>query len=342
MSSQEDNYIKPPDFGELVLIGDGVFWTWFKIPSKLDHINIYLIRDVDGWFVIESGPNSSENRELWKTLLQNLPSTSKISGILITHSHPDHIGLAGWLQDYCNAPLYISEQEVLQAINEQDYRNAKDYDDLKSFYNQMDASSDDLQGVKEGWAFLDPLYGPLPININIVKSGDTMDIGGESWNLWSGSGHAIEHTCLQKASGNILISGDQIIAHITPYVGISYMSQEADPLAGWLYSLANVLDWINTKALVLSAHNKPFLHGEKRVREVVAHHQLSLEKILGSLTQSHTVNQLSTVLGWGKKQGFARCLALEETFAHITFLANTGKVICDDSDPSGVLRYYLA
>lgn len=342
MSKQEGNYITPPDFGELIEASDGVLWTRFKIPAKLDHINIYLIKDIDGWFVIDSGPASTENRELWKTLLQNLPGKAKITGILITHSHPDHIGLAGWLQDYCDAPLYISEKEIVQARNEQNYRNAKDYDDIKRFYNQMGASSDDMKGVQEGWAFMDPLYGPLPTNVNIVKSGDTMEIGGESWSLWSGSGHSIEHICLQKVSGNVLISGDQIIAHITPYVGISYMSQEADPLAGWLYSLTDMLDWINPKAKVLPAHNKPFLQGKKRVREVIEHHQLSLDKLLGDLTEWRTVNGLSAVLGWKKKQGFARCLALEETFAHIKFLVNTGKVICDNSDPSGVLRYHLA
>lgn len=339
---QKSNYIKPPDFGELIAVDDNLLWTRFKIPSKLDHINIYLIRDIDGWFVIDSGPNSTENRELWKALLQNLPDKTKITGILITHSHPDHIGLAGWLQDYCDAPLYISEKEMAQAINEKNHRNAKDYESLTSFYSQLDASSDDLKGVEEGWEFLDPLYGPLPTNVNIVKSGDIMKIGGESWNLWSGSGHSIEHLCLQKVAGNILISGDQIIAHITPYVGISYMSQEADPLAGWLYSLTDMLDWISPNAKVLPAHNKPFFHGAKRVREVIEHHHLSLEKLLESLTQWRTVNELSAVLGWKKKQGFARCLALEETFAHVTFLVNKGKVICDDSDSSGVLRYHLA
>ena len=342
MSIQKNNYIKPPEFGELIMIADGVLWTRFRIPAQLDHINIYLIKDNDGWFVIDTGPESDDNRELWKTLLQNLPDKAKITGILVTHSHPDHIGLAGWLQTYCAVPLYISEKEMLQAKNEQNHRNAKDYDDLKRFYQQMDASIDDMEGVKEGWSFLDLLYGPLPTDVIIVKSGDTMQIGGESWSLWSGSGHSIEHLCLQNASRDILISGDQIIAHITPYVGISYMSQEADPLSGWLYSLNNMLEWISIKALVLPSHNKPFFDGSKRVREVIAHHQISLEKLLSSLTQWRTINGLSTVLGWEKKRGFARCLALEETFAHITYLVNTGKVVCDDSDSLGVLRYHLA
>ena len=342
MNTTVSKYITPPDFGELITVADGVLWTRFKIPAQLDHINIYLIEDNEGWFVIDTGPESDENRELWKTLLQNLPGKAKITGILVTHSHPDHIGLAGWLQDYCAVPLYISEKEMLQAENEQNHRSAKDYDDLNRFYQQMDASLDDMEGVKEGWSFLDLLYGPLPTEVIIVKSGDTIQIGGQSWHLWSGSGHSIEHLCLQNASGDILISGDQIIAHITPYVGISYMSQEADPLSGWFYSLNNMLEWISTKALVLPAHNKPFFDGSKRVQAVIEHHNLSLQKLLNSLTQRHTVSTLSTVLGWGKKRGFARCLALEETFAHVTFLVNTGQVVCDDSDPSGVLRYHLA
>lgn len=117
----------------------------------------------------------------------------------------------------------------------------------------MDASIDDMEGVKEGWSFLDLLYGPLPTEVTIVKSGDTLQISGESWSIWSGSGHSIEHLWLQNASGDILISGDQIIANITPYVGISYMSQEADPLGDCLYNLNDLIKWISAKALALPA-----------------------------------------------------------------------------------------
>lgn len=48
MSTQQGRYITPPEFGELLVVSDGILWTRFKIPSKLDHINIYLIRDIDG------------------------------------------------------------------------------------------------------------------------------------------------------------------------------------------------------------------------------------------------------------------------------------------------------
>lgn len=94
---------------------DGLLWTRITIPAKLDHINIYLIRDVDGWFVIDTGPDSTRNRGLWKALVPNLPDKARLSGILVTHSHPDHIGLAGWLQEYYDVPLYISEKEYVQA-----------------------------------------------------------------------------------------------------------------------------------------------------------------------------------------------------------------------------------
>ena len=331
-----------PDFGDLITVADGVLWTRMKIPGKLDHINVYLIEDTEGWFIVDTDLQSTENQALWQTILANLSGIPKVTGILVTHSHPDHIGLAGWLQDYCAAPLYISEKEMRQAVNEQNYRQAKDYEDLNRFYQQLDASPADMAALKEGLSFFDRLYGQLPSEVTLVKSGDTIQIGGTSWNLWSGSGHSIEHLCLQRASGDVLIAGDQIIAHITPYVGISHLSQEADPLAGWLYSLNDMLEWISPEALVLPAHNKPLYHGEQRVQQVIAHHEHSLAKLLESLTQWHTVSSLGTLLGWKNKRGFARCLALEETFAHATFLVNRGQAVCDDSDLSGVLRYHLA
>lgn len=342
MKKQKIHDINTPDFGDWVAIIDGLLWTRITIPAKLDHINIYLIRDVDGWFVIDTGPDSTRNRGLWKALVPNLPDKARLSGILVTHSHPDHIGLAGWLQEYYDVPLYISEKEYVQAKREQKHRSCRDYDELNKFYGRMDVSTEELDTLKKSWAYMDPLYGPLPENVNIVRSGDTMDIGGESWNLWSGSGHSIEHLCLQKSSREVLISGDQVLSKITPYVGLSYMSQEVDPLGGWLSSLTDMQKWINPNALILPAHDDLFFDGIKRVREVIDHHHKVLDKLLSSLVQWRTVHDLSCVLGWGEKRGFARCLALEETLAHATYLVNTGKVICDESDPGGVLHYRLA
>ena len=166
-----NNRFNSPDFGELIRVADGVLWTRMKIPGKLDHINIYLIEDTDGWFIVDTGPQSTENQELWKTLLSNLPGIAKVTGILVTHSHPDHIGLAGWLKDYCAAPLYISEKEMRQALNEQNYRNTKDYEGLNRFYQQLDASPADMEGLEEGLSFFDTLYGPLPTEVTLVKSG---------------------------------------------------------------------------------------------------------------------------------------------------------------------------
>ena len=103
-----------------------------------------------------------------------------------------------------------------------------------------------------------------------------------------------------------------------------------------------MLDWIKPTAQVLPAHNKPFYQGDKRVREVLNHHQTLLESLRKSLDQWRTVSELSSVLGWAKKKGFARCLAIEEMFAHVTYLVNTGEVICETAEPSGVLRYQLA
>ena len=113
-------------------------------------------------------------------------------------------------------------------------------------------------------------------------------------------------------------------------------------LCSFFWVSINLLAAVQVYYATTPAHNKPLYHGEQRVQQVIAHHEHSLAELLESLTQWHTVSSLSTVLGWKNKRGFARCLALEETFAHATFLVNRGQAVCDDSDLSGVLRYHLA
>lgn len=332
-------HLGPPGFGELVSISDGVLWTRLTIPSKLDHINIYFIRDAGGWLAIDTGPNSEMNREIWKKVVRGLPGINKLTGLLVTHCHPDHIGLSGWIQQYFDIPVYISENEILKARNDESDRSSGEKGPIDCFYKSMGVVDSEIPDLKKFAEVMDPLYGPLPGEVEIISTGQSINIGGNSWDLWSGSGHSIEHICVKNDRKNLFISGDQVLPNITPYVGLNTANFQFDPLKFWLDSLKDLKSWVGPNYLTLPAHENLFFDVINRIDVILRHHEKFLERMTVLLNEWRTAYEVVYLLGWGGVKGYGRCLALEETFAHLAFLVNSGKVRIKENDLSGAIEF---
>ncbi len=90
-------HAKPPAPGTMVEIVPGLMWLRLALPYRLDHVNVYLIDDGDGWALLDTGIDDAPTRAAWETLLAGPLRERPLSRVLVTHYHPDHIGLAGWL-----------------------------------------------------------------------------------------------------------------------------------------------------------------------------------------------------------------------------------------------------
>src|SRR3977135_3690016 len=106
-----------PDQGLEVVSGG--FGVVRKMPVRLNHVNIYLLADGDGWAMVDSGFGNEETSAAWTTLFEGPLKHVKISRLIVTHSHPDHVGLAGWIVERFNCPLYMSQVEYLQSVYHQ-------------------------------------------------------------------------------------------------------------------------------------------------------------------------------------------------------------------------------
>ncbi|EMX8451319.1 MBL fold metallo-hydrolase [Pseudomonas aeruginosa] len=342
MTRSTFSQVDPPGPGHWTQISEGLLWARMRIPAKLDHINIYLIEDDDGWFVVDTGPDTSVNRDLWRELVTGLPRRAKLSRVLVTHSHPDHIGLAGWLQAEFGVPIYISSGAHHWALREAEERKGRSAQAVAAFYGRMGVPSEDVVHLHAALSQMDPLFGPLASEVSLVQADGMMRICGRNWEPWVGSGHSIEHVCLYQRESRLLIAGDQLLEKITPLVGVSYMSPECNPLADWFASLTDMQCRLPNDALVLPAHGQPFYGGARRIGAVLEHHESSLAKLRGSLVDWCTVHELSHVLGWGGLTGMARYMALDETLAHITYLVCRGEVVGSPSAIDDAYRYRLA
>src|SRR5438552_11275183 len=123
----------PPAPGEVIPIAPGVLWLRMKLPFALDHINLWLLEDGPEWTAVDTGFTLPETKAAWQQIFAAELGGRRIGRVIVTHYHPDHIGMAGWLTEHWQAPLWITEKEWLSA-------------------QVMSRSAGDLAGVRRSFA----------------------------------------------------------------------------------------------------------------------------------------------------------------------------------------------
>ncbi len=206
------------------------------LPMALDHINLYLLEDTDGWWIIDTGIGFGETQALWQQIFDQELQGKPIKAVLCTHMHPDHVGQAGWICDKWRVPLYMTMAEYLSART----YSKMTADDLswtsERYYRNAGMDADYFPQMKARFRGFGSVVEKLPGAYRRLEDSDYLNIGGVRWRVLIGRGHSPEHACLYSAALNVLISGDQVIPRITSNVSVSPGEPEGNPLQHWLAS----------------------------------------------------------------------------------------------------------
>lgn len=320
-----------PAPGEMVEVGSGVHWIRMPLPFKLDHINLWLLEDGDGWTIVDTGVKLTELRRLWEQLFDGPMGGRPIKRIIVTHMHPDHFGLAGWLSARCKAPLWMTRLEYLVGRSlALDNWDEMPWEILEFFVR---AGFDDqaLDAIKRsGYGrFSEGVVRP-PAAFRPIRDGESIRIGDRDWRVVVGQGHSPEQATLHCADLGILISGDQILPRITPNVSVFAAEPEANPLLAWLTSLERFKD-LPDDLLVLPSHNEPFLGLHTRVDAIIESHRGRLAKISDWCKEPLTAAEVSVRLFGDRGYGLQNLLALGEALAHLHYLRGQGDLVAEDN-----------
>lgn len=322
-------YSEHPTPGTTLELAPGVRWLTMPMPGSLSHINLYLLEDDDGWFVVDTGWANDETEQLWQKLFKAELSDKPVKGVICTHMHPDHVGQAQMITDHYQCPLYMTQAE---------YYHARSFSapgqgpfgswQGKQFYTRAGMPEKDLEELQKMWAgrsaggFTDVT---MPPGYSRLRDGDILSIGANDWTVVVGSGHSPEHACLLCHRLGIMISGDQILPIITSNVSVHPNEPESNPLKAWMDSLDNLLSTPET-TLVLPAHNLPFYGVRPRLRELMDHHEdrmLAIEE--HSLKPALAVDFLP-ILFKRKLGPMQMMLALGEAIAHLHLLMHRNRI----------------
>jgi glyoxylase-like metal-dependent hydrolase (beta-lactamase superfamily II) len=333
-------FTPPPSDGSVVNVADGILWARMPMPMTLDHINVYLLREDDGWSLIDTGLNTDATRTLWLKIVAEHLDGLPVKRLICTHCHYDHAGVAAWISEYFEVPLLMTAGEYFMLRHFSSPLPEPLPPSQMAFFRL--AGMDDAQ-IEKIFAVLrrDPFMPPIPASYQRLREGQILQIGARSWEVLIGEGHSPEHACLYNASERILIAGDQLLPRISSNVMVGPIEPEANPLQLWLASLRK-LDRLAPDTLVLPSHQGVFRGLHARVEELLDHHEQQFELLRAELARGGPATALAlTRVQFPKlRHAMDEMMGLGECIAHLAWLRNEGEVSREVAD-DGSHRFRL-
>lgn len=319
-------------------ITEGVYWARFSMPGGLDHINIWLLEDEDGWTVVDTCLNIPSARETWEQLFAGFMGGKPIVRVICTHMHPDHVGLAGWLTERFDCELWMSREEFLMCRTMAADTGREAPDVAIGFYRGAGYDEQLLERYRSKFGNFGRAISPLPDSFRRMVDRQTITIGGRYWQVFVGRGHSPEHTALYCPALKLLISGDQVLPRITPNVSVFPTEPEGDPLREWLRSCVILRETLPDDLLVLPAHETPFHGLHVRLNQIVASHERGMLSLFNYLTEPRRAVDCFPALFSREIEQGSIGLATGETLAHLNCLLGQHR-ITRTQDESGVDWY---
>ncbi len=317
-----------PEPGTIKNVAPGIHWLRMPLPFQLNHINLWLIEEQDGWIIVDTGINMPQTRELWERIFAADLGGKPVVRVIATHMHPDHVGMAGWLCERWDAQLFMTLGEYMSAVAARN--DFIENEDVRAAHLARNGVPADKIGLfhrhKGGYA---KGVGPLPTSFQRLIHAHPITLGGHRWDVIVGRGHAPEHASLWCPELNVLIAGDQVLPKISTNVGVWPNEPRADALT-WFLDGFSRFRRLPANALVLPSHGFPFIGLHTRLDQLVAHHDARMNEMAAAI--AHRGAEGAT--GWDMVPVlFPRHLdnnqivfAFAETLAHLHCLETRARV----------------
>jgi glyoxylase-like metal-dependent hydrolase (beta-lactamase superfamily II) len=309
-----------PETGQILDISADIKWLRLPLPFQLNHINVWLLRDGDGWALVDTGLYTATTREIWKHVFDQYLGGARLTRVLVTHLHPDHVGCSGWLARKFGVDLWMSRDEYLLCrVLVADTGKPAPPEGI-GFYSRAGFGENALARYTEHFGAFGRVVSPMLESFRQLSEGAILRIGALDWEVIIGRGHSPEHACLYCRELNILIAGDQLLPTISSNVSVYPTEPAANPLAWWFESLARLKKILPADVLVLPAHGKPFHGAHHRLDELTAEHETGLEKLRVLCTEPKRAVDVFPALFKSRITDNILIMATGEAISHLNYL----------------------
>lgn len=316
-----------PVAGHTLEIAPGIRWLRMGLPFALDHINLWLVRDeVDGrqgWTIVDCGIANDATRAAWERIFAEDLDGLPVLRVLVTHMHPDHIGLAHWLTERWSTPewpcrLWISLSDWNAARMASISTTGFGGEAAATFFGSHGVTDPAaLDKVRQRGNYYASMVPAVPRQFRRMMEGQRLTMGGHVWTCHAGYGHAPEHISLHCEALGVLISGDMVLPRISTNISVIDIEPEADPLPLYLASIERMRR-LPADTLVLPAHGKPFRGLHPRIQQLQDHHTDRLADVMAACAvRPHSAFEILPVLFKRELDLHQLTFAMGEAIAHL-------------------------
>lgn len=314
-----------PEPGKKFTVCEGIDWIRMPLPFALDHVNCWLLGDPGSQVLIDTGVNDKNTRDNWQDLFHDIGQWPE--HLLVTHFHPDHMGLAGWIGEKIAGELLGSDIEINTAITLYGIES-EDYESIYAkWYSCNGLPQSTCDAVRSnGNTYKGKVFSlPEKARWRLLTDGQKVKLAGRDYRVIVGRGHAPDMIMLYREDDHVLIAADQVLPRITPNVSVMPQLADNNPLQSFLHTLTT-LEALPDDTLVLPSHGKPFKGLKQRLAYLKRHHELRLDEIWQACKQPCSAYELFVVLFSRELDAQQTSFALGETLAHLHYLEQQGRV----------------
>jgi glyoxylase-like metal-dependent hydrolase (beta-lactamase superfamily II) len=287
----------------------------------MKYVYCYLFKQENHYVLIDVGYNNKQGRAAWEDVFQELSiQPNEIKTIYLTHFHPDHAGLAGWMQQLTGAPIYMHEidSQMMNHVWGEESTQARNIKEMMLEHGTPLVLADEIERQME--LLIDHIRPLTTISVIAEQS----VFGGKRWQVIHTPGHSTGHICFFQEETKVLISGDHILDKITPNISV-WPGASQTPLHDYIHSLHKVRGLHVKKAF--TAHGIPVENVNSRIDQLLVHHEerLSAMEVMAPGCTAFEVAEASfshkslTPHQWR--------FAIAETIAHLDYLSIENRLI---------------
>lgn len=292
------------------------------IPFPLRDVNMYALVGPEGWVLVDAGMGTPEARAAFSAGLERAGlQVEHLQAIVLTHNHPDHVGLSGELQERSGAKVYMHPLDETGLQTMWSGNVPRHFDAISHFFGQhgLPFAANWSSKVKPN-SMRNIIRVPAHDVFTFVEDGQELELAGERYRVLWVPGHSDGLIGLYRERDGTFLASDHVLPRITPNIGLYSTTERPDPLGDYLDSLAKVKDLPAT--IVLPGHGAPLYNLKVRVAEIIEHHEHRLAQILSLLKvkPQHAYQLTEQLFGARLKNDEARRMATAEVVAHLEYL----------------------
>lgn len=300
------------------------------IPFPLRDVNVYALLGKNGsWALVDAGMGTPDARAAFTAGLSKAGlELDKLEAILLTHHHPDHVGLSAEFSVPRQLPVYMHpiDADSVQVI--WSGTMPKRFDAVSRFFQQHGLPATQLWYTQVDQEQMRHIINVPPRDaMTTVEDGDYVELVGERYRVIWTPGHADGHIALFRERDGVFLAGDHVLPRITPNIGLYSRKDRPNPLGDYINSLKKVAPLPAT--IVLPGHGEPFIDLAGRTAEIITHHEQREMQILTLLEERpQNAAQLADQLFKHRqlKSDEARRMAVAEVLSHLEYLRYKGLV----------------